>query len=388
MDVHNLCSAVLQAGSATRVALRGLLVLILMGPMVAACSSVPDAYNPVEWVDSVDDYLSGDDEEPDPEQAARVEAERAQGVPGAEEEFPSLSSVPDEAPTVTSYEARGEISEGLVADAAGARYSDNPAEGSMVTTNTEWSQPVETSTVVTSAPPTVSAEPTVSATTTVTAEPTVTAAPTVSATAEPPAPQTVTTPAVAVSPPPPPPPVATSVAEPAMTVSPPPEPISPSPAPVAAVSPPPAPARAEPPRQSVQAEPPRQYAAEAITSSTHVAVIYYAYGSKRLSDSDRAVLAQVAAQQRANGAVVRVVGHASTRVDSDDPVKTKIANFSIAYDRAQVVASELIRLGVPANRVHVVSASDTQPAYSEATKRGEAANRRADIYLDIYGRSG
>ena len=368
-----------------RVALRGLFVLILMGPVLGACSSVPDAYNPVEWVGSVDDYFSGDESETDPELAARVEAERAQGVPGAEEEFPALSSVPDQAPTVTSYEARGEISEGLIADAAGAQYSDNPAAGSMVTTDADWSQPAEasaTSAVVTSTSPEVTVAPEVPV------APEVTVEPAVSVAVEPPAPQSVTTPAVAVSAPPPPAPVATRSVEPPMTVSPPPEPISPPPTPVAAVSTPPAPASVEPPKQSVQADPPRQYTAEAIISSTHVAVIYYAYGSKRLSDSDRAVLAQVAAQQRANGAVVRVVGHASTRVDSADPVETKIANFSIAYDRAQVVASELIRLGVPADHVHVVSASDTQPAYSEATKRGEAANRRADIYLDVYGRSG
>ena len=329
MDVHNLCRAVLQAGSPPPMALIRPLLVSLSLAALGACSSLPDALNPVEWAGSVDRYLSGDDDATDPELAARVEAERAQPVPGADEEFPSLSSVPDQAPRVTAYETREEITEGLIADRENAQYADNPAAGSRPASPSDG-------------PVTVATEPSVSS--------------------APPVSQVVTAPTLpAATPLPPVTPVSTSVLTSAVTAA---------------------------PRDFVQAEPPTEYVADAVLRSTHIAVIYYVYGSKRLSDNDRAVLAQVAAQQRTTGAVVRVVGHASTPTNSDDPVEAKIANFSIALDRARVVATELTKLGVPANRIHVGSASDDQPAYSDSTASGEAANRRTDIYLDFHGQSG
>jgi outer membrane protein OmpA-like peptidoglycan-associated protein len=341
MDVHNLCRAVLQAGSPPPTVLIRRLLVSLSLVALGACTSLPDALNPVEWAGSVDRYLSGDDDEIDPELAARVAAERAQPVPGGDEDFPSLSSVPDQAPRVTAYETREEITEGLIADRNNAQYVDNPAAGTLP--GTTRNTPV----------PAPAPDPSVSST--------------------PPVSQVVT------------PPKATSAASaPPLTVSPPPE-IPTRETSVAPVSTPPV---AEAPRDFVQAEPPAEYIADAVLRSTHIAVIYYVYGSKRLSDHDRAVLAQVAEQQHATGAVLRVVGHASTPANSDDPVEAKIANFAIALDRARIVATELTTLGVPANRIHVGSASDDQPAYSDSTASGEAANRRTDIYLDFYGQSG
>ena len=75
----------------------GLALLLGVG-----CSSVPDAINPVSWADSIGDYIAGDDEPDDPEAARRLESEEALGVPGEDEDFPTLGSVPDRAPTVTS----------------------------------------------------------------------------------------------------------------------------------------------------------------------------------------------------------------------------------------------------------------------------------------------
>lgn len=342
MDVHNLCRAVLQAGSPPPTVLIRRLLLSLSLVALGACSSLPDALNPVEWAGSVDRYLSGDDSEADPELAARVAAERAQPVPGADEDFPSLSSVPDQAPRVTAYETREEITEGLIADRNNAQYVDNPAAGTLPGTTPNRPVPV-----VLVPEPSVSSAPPVSQ---------VVTAPTVTASALPP-PVTVSPPPVT--------PVSTLVSTPVST-----------------------PTVTAAPREIAQADPPAEYVADAVLRSTHIAVIYYVYGSKRLSDNDRGVLAQVAEQQRATGAVVRVVGHASTPANSDDPVEAKIANFSIALDRARIVATELTKLGVPANRIHVGSASDDQPAYSNSTASGEAANRRTDIYLDFYGQSG
>ena len=114
--------------------------------------------------------------------------------------------------------------------------------------------------------------------------------------------------------------------------------------------------------------------------AAHVGVIQYLHGSARLSTHDKAVIARIAEEQRARAAVVRVVGHASARAKGG-AARAQVLNFRIALARARVVAHELARLGVPANRIIVESKADDDPAWSNSTPLGEAANRRTDIYL-------
>ena len=114
--------------------------------------------------------------------------------------------------------------------------------------------------------------------------------------------------------------------------------------------------------------------------AAHVGVIQYLHGSARLSTHDKAVLARIAEEQRARAADVRVVGHASARAKGG-AARAQVLNFRIALARARVVAHELARLGVPANRIIVESKADDDPAWSNTTPLGEAANRRTDIYL-------
>ena len=89
---------------------------------------------------------------------------------------------------------------------------------------------------------------------------------------------------------------------------------------------------------------------------------------------------RIAEEQRARAADVRVVGHASARAKGG-AARAQVLNFRIALARARVVAHELARLGVPANRIIVESKADDDPAWSNTTPLGEAANRRTDIYL-------
>ena len=117
----------------------------------------------------------------------------------------------------------------------------------------------------------------------------------------------------------------------------------------------------------------------------HAAVIYFAHGSAALADGDRAVLRRVADVQRSHDAALRVVGHASRRAGDSASARAKLANFRAALARARAVADELARLGVPGNRIRVESRSDHDPAWSNATSLGEAANRRADVYFIAPG---
>jgi outer membrane protein OmpA-like peptidoglycan-associated protein len=310
MDLLSPSRAVLQAVPGPAARWRAGALAVLAAGWLGACSSLPDELNPVEWVSSVDRYLSSDDEEVDAELAARIEAERAQPVPGAEEDFPSLGTVPGEAPRMTTYEEREEIAEGLVADRAAARYTENPAAealGEELPWNAGEAAAERRDIATLVAPP---------------------------------------------------PPVGAQVPATVVPAAGAPEPMSDGPGPATAEL-------------------------GTVEGSAHVGVIYYAYGSASLSENDKEVLTRIAEAWRAYGGTVRVVGHASGRGDSGEPVDAKIANFAIAYDRARFVAEELIRLGVPFDRIYVSSMADSDPAYSEATELGEAANRRTDIYLDF-----
>ena len=113
----------------------------------------------------------------------------------------------------------------------------------------------------------------------------------------------------------------------------------------------------------------------------HAAVIYFGHGSVSLSEEDRAVLKRVADTQRARAVDLRVVGHASARTSGGDAAAAKIANFRVALDRARAVAGALARHGVPDRRILIEAQSDNEPAFSDATALGEAANRRTDIYF-------
>lgn len=313
MDSLNLCRNGLQAGTAGSWAMR-IIVPAIATMWLAGCSAVPEELNPVEWANDIDSYLSGEDVETDPALADRIAEERARPVPGADQDFPKLSSVPGQAPTVTSVDERAALTSQLERDRAETQYVAAEATSTPIVT----SAPVVESTVLDRAATDMTAD-------------------------------------------------------------------------VAPIDAPRVPTVSTPPLQSVTPQDaPRFTDAEMaelawagnLDGLVHAAVIYYADGSARLSRHDRDVLRQVAEVQKTDGAIVRVVGHASQGGVSGDPVKAKIANFGIAYDRARRVADELIRLGVPSDRIFVASASDSQPAYSESTANGTRANRRTDIYFE------
>jgi outer membrane protein OmpA-like peptidoglycan-associated protein len=60
------------------------------------------------------------------------------------------------------------------------------------------------------------------------------------------------------------------------------------------------------------------------------------------------------------------------------------ANQRISEARANAVARQLMRYGVPEGAIQAAAAGDSQPLYSEVMPSGEAANRRAEVYLSAY----
>ena len=121
--------------------------------------------------------------------------------------------------------------------------------------------------------------------------------------------------------------------------------------------------------------------ARLVTIDEQVATIHFGHSSSKLDDRDKSVIAQVASAQRQNGAEIVVVGHASGRTQQLDKVEHELANFRISLARANRVAEQLIAMGVAREKVLVEAFADGSPVYSETMPTGEAGNRRAEIYF-------
>ncbi|HWA92307.1 MAG TPA: OmpA family protein [Rhizomicrobium sp.] len=86
-------------------------------------------------------------------------------------------------------------------------------------------------------------------------------------------------------------------------------------------------------------------------------------------------------KQRGGQGYIRIVGHSSSRTTNMPVEKHLEVIFNKSQDRANAVAKEVIKEGVPANRVLVEAVGDSQPVYYESMPKGEDGNRRAEIFL-------
>ncbi len=118
-----------------------------------------------------------------------------------------------------------------------------------------------------------------------------------------------------------------------------------------------------------------------LPGATPAAVIYFADGSAGLDDEDRRALQNMLAYHRQQGGAFRIVGHASRDGRSTESAAAARANMEMSWARANAVASELIRSGIDPGAVQTVGAGDSQPRYVETSPTGIAANRRAEIYF-------
>ena len=120
-----------------------------------------------------------------------------------------------------------------------------------------------------------------------------------------------------------------------------------------------------------------------VRQSYQVATILFDNGSARLSSYDRRILREVAEYQKKNGGTMRVVGHASSRTQNLDPIWHQMVNFMVSSARADAVLKQLVRFGARPANIFVGSVSDSMPRFKENMPFGEAGNRRAEIYLDF-----
>jgi outer membrane protein OmpA-like peptidoglycan-associated protein len=113
------------------------------------------------------------------------------------------------------------------------------------------------------------------------------------------------------------------------------------------------------------------------------AVIMFAGDGTTLSAAAKDQIKQAAARYREAGSAgsIRVVGHASSRTANMPVEKHLEVIFEKSQERANAVGQELIRDGVPAERVLIEAVGDSQPVYYESMPQGEEGNRRAEIFV-------
>ncbi|MBM3647554.1 MAG: OmpA family protein [Alphaproteobacteria bacterium] len=119
------------------------------------------------------------------------------------------------------------------------------------------------------------------------------------------------------------------------------------------------------------------------SGNLQVAVIQFGRGSSGLGGNDYGVLQKVAEIQKSNGATVRVVAHSAGDGFGSSVADLARANYDVSRRRALAIANQLVRLGVPVDRIVAEAASDSEPVYETNTARGMAANRRAEIFVDF-----
>ena len=103
----------------------------------------------------------------------------------------------------------------------------------------------------------------------------------------------------------------------------------------------------------------------------------------KLSKAAHAQVRAAAAAFKADGGqgTIRVIGHASSRTVNMPVEKHLVAIFAKSQARANAVAQDLIHQGIPAAKVLIDAVGDSQPVYYESMPKGEAGNRRAEIFV-------
>ena len=114
-----------------------------------------------------------------------------------------------------------------------------------------------------------------------------------------------------------------------------------------------------------------------------VARVTFNHGSSQLSDEDLLKIKKVANLFYENkGKKIVIVGHSSSRTNYDmDLTKHALVNFNISLERATKVMSEFSTIGLNSKKIELVAMSDAKPLYAEIMPSLEAANRRAEIFI-------
>ena len=107
-------------------------------------------------------------------------------------------------------------------------------------------------------------------------------------------------------------------------------------------------------------------------------LILFPEGESSLSQDAVASIAQTAETLRGTQWIIEVRGHASTIETARD----KVQSMKLAFDRAFAIAQELVRAGVPWDRLRVAACADNERATpTPRDAAGNGSNQRGEIVV-------
>ena len=114
-----------------------------------------------------------------------------------------------------------------------------------------------------------------------------------------------------------------------------------------------------------------------------IATINFNTGSSSIKFNDIKKIKKVINIAQKKNALIRIVGHASTRTRDLPEIEHKIVNFNVSDRRAQSVAKVFIDNKFPKKRLITEAVSDSKPLFHESMPTGTFKNQRTEIYI-IY----
>ena len=114
-----------------------------------------------------------------------------------------------------------------------------------------------------------------------------------------------------------------------------------------------------------------------------IARISFLHGSANLKDQDLEKIQSIVKLFNENeGKKLIIVGHSSSRTSYDmDLTKHALTNFNMSLKRATNVMNKFSTAGIISEKMELVAMSDAEPLYAEIMPKLEAANRRAEIFI-------
>jgi len=111
-----------------------------------------------------------------------------------------------------------------------------------------------------------------------------------------------------------------------------------------------------------------------------VAIVFFGEGSAAIDSRQISKLQPVLDELQLQGGRLHVIGHASQTGDGLD--QTKVDNFNLSVERADAVAKALVGLGLKSGELAVTAEGESKPVLEVGGVKGEAANRRVDIFYE------
>lgn len=114
-----------------------------------------------------------------------------------------------------------------------------------------------------------------------------------------------------------------------------------------------------------------------------IASISFPHGSSKLTNKDLEKIKNIIKMFNENkGRKLIIVGHSSSRTIYDmELTKHALVNFNMSLERATVVMNQFSTIGLENKKMEMIAMSDAEPIYPEIMPSLEAANRRAEIFI-------